>query len=93
MDKQWDYMQQVLVRLCLNPLKQVKSFGPKHQPDQDRPRLSLNPLKQVKSFGLMSNGDYIVQHYGSLNPLKQVKSFGREDPAVLTLLGLKVLIP
>ena len=62
--------------LCLNPLKQVKSFGLPAIQNSIVAKLSrLNPLKQVKSFG---QGLVIISFEGfnlRLHPLKQVKSF------------------
>ena len=62
---------------CLNPLKQVKSFGLIiSNLFNESETFSLNPLKQVKSFGRNHNRKVIEADMESLNPLKQVKSFG-----------------
>ena len=45
-------MQDLINELSLNPLNQVKSFGPKKQlVEAKKISSSLNPLNQVKSFG------------------------------------------
>ena len=61
---------------CLNPLKQVKSFGPDILAWSAVVALRLNPLKQVKSFGRTRREIWPRQLGHCLNPLKQVKSFG-----------------
>ena len=60
----------------LNPLKQVKSFGPDPYFKDDLIQRGLNPLKQVKSFGPLIC-PFSAAMTAGLNPLKQVKSFGR----------------